>query len=44
VLGRSVNRESKFGRPPIRLTLIDEGDQFRGCSFGPIDDFHANGD
>ena len=37
VLGGSVNRESELGRPPIRLTLIDEGDQFRGCSLGPID-------
>jgi hypothetical protein len=32
VLGRSVNRQSEFSRPPIRLTLIDKGDQFRGCS------------
>jgi hypothetical protein len=40
MLGRSVNREPEFSRPPIRLTLIDEGDQFRGCSLGSIDDLH----
>jgi hypothetical protein len=44
MLGRSVNRESEFCRPPIRLTLIDEGDQFRGCSLGPIDHLDANSD
>jgi hypothetical protein len=40
MLGRSVNRESEFCRPPIRLTLIDEGDQVRGCSLGSIDHLH----
>jgi hypothetical protein len=43
VLGRSVNGEPEFCRPPIRLTLIDEGDQFRGCSLGSIDDLHGVG-
>jgi hypothetical protein len=42
MLGRSVNREPEFSGPPIRLALIDEGDQFCGCSPGPIDDLHEN--
>jgi hypothetical protein len=42
VLGRSVDRKSEFSRPPIRSALIDEGDQFSGCSFGPIADLHTS--
>src|SRR3954451_13164042 len=42
VLGGSVDRQPEFGRPPIRLTLVDQGNQFRGCPFGAIDDFHEN--
>src|SRR5258706_13356776 len=42
VLGRSVDRKSEFGRPPIRSALIDEGDQFSGCSFGSIADLHTS--
>jgi hypothetical protein len=26
VLGRSVDHEQEFGRPPIRSALFDEGD------------------
>ncbi len=42
VLGRSVDRESEIGGPPIRSALIDEGDQFSSCSFGPITDLHTS--
>jgi len=42
MLGRSVNREPEFRRPPIRSALIDEGDQFPSCSLGPIADLHTS--
>jgi hypothetical protein len=43
MFGGSVDRQPEFGRPPIRLALVDEGNQFRRCSLRTIDEFHGNG-
>jgi hypothetical protein len=36
MLGGSFDRQPEFGRPPIRLALIDERDQFGSCLRGSI--------
>src|ERR1700737_2323716 len=40
VLGRPVDSQMKFSRPPICSTLIDKGDQFLSCLLGAIDELH----